>query len=304
MISKVFVIATGGKLCYSKNFVTEDFVDKEIVSGFLSAFKDYAEEITAGKIVNFNFRNFNFIYDYDNDLDCMFVLVVDVDDIEDEVREKLGLLKREFLKRYRKELEQWTGNITIFKDFDGFVRRHIFIPPKILIVGENGVGKSSIMNLFPGETVLNLDEDLNEIIEKPIRVSGLRGLKQFVLRELDLEELVNKAKNYRSLLNSVNVIVIVSNSSKTNVGITKRLFSQLKDLVKKADFYIIANFQDLKNSVLEPKAIEKLFNEKTYAFSTKIPDATERMYSIIVEILKRSILSKYIKFLTGLIRPT
>jgi hypothetical protein len=304
MISKVFVIATGGKLCYSMNFVTEAFVDKEIVSGFLAAFKDYAEEIAAGKIVNFNFRNFNFVYDYDNDLDCMFVLVVDVNDLEEEVRSKLALMKKGFLNRYREALEDWTGNITIFKDFDGFVRRNIFIPPKILMVGNDGVGKTTIMNLFPGETVLNLDEDLNEIIQKTINISGLRGLKQFVIRELDLEEIVDNSKLYKPLLNSVRVLIIVTDSSSSNMARTKQLFSRLKLLASNADFYVIANFQDLIDQSFKPEVIEKTFGVKTYPFSATKFDAQDTIFTIMIEILKRSFLSKYLKKLTGLVRPT
>jgi len=303
MISKVFVIATGGKLCYSFNFVTEDFVDKEIVSGFLSAFKDYAEEITAGKILNFNFRNFNFIYDYDDDLDAMFVLVVDVSDLEEEVRDKLSLLKKEFLKRYRKDLEDWTGKINIFRDFDGFVRRNIFIPPKILLTGTIGTGKTTLMNLFPGETVLNLDEDLNEVIQKTINISGLRGLKQFVIRELDLEDIVNNSKIYRELLNSIKVIIIMTNSSADNLAKTKKLYDSLKNLAKKADFYVIANFQDLVNSVFKTEIIEKTFGVKTFTFSAIKIDAQQTLFSIMVQILKISFLSEYLKKLTSLVRP-
>ena len=302
MISKVFVIATGGKLCYSYNFVTEDFVDKEIVSGFLAAFKDYAEEIAAGKIINFNFRNFNFVYDYDNELNCMFVLVVDVNDLEKEVRSKLVLMKKSFLKRYRKELKEWTGNITIFKEFDGFVRRNIFIPPKILLIGCLGVGKTTIMNLFPGETVLNLDEDLNEVIQKTINISGLRGLKQFVLRELDFEEIIANSKLYKALLNSARVIIMVTDSSSSNLARTKQLYSRLKHLADNADFYVLANFQDLINQRFKPEIIEKKFGAKIYPFSAIKFDAQDSIFSIMIEILKRSFLSKYLKKLTGLVR--
>ncbi len=307
MISKLFIIATGGKLCYSIDFFedkAQDFIDKEIVSGFLSAFKDYAEEITAGKILKFNFRNFNFVYDYDNDLDCMFVLVVDVDDLEEEVRKKLTIVKKEFLKRYRNELKDWTGNITIFKEFDGFVKKYVYIPPRILIVGTDGVGKTTIMNLFPGDTVLSLDEDLNEVIEKTIMISGLRGLKQFVIRELDLEEVVENSKNYKVLLNSVKVIIIVTNSSSNNLARIKQLFSRLRLLAKNSDLYLFANFQDLIEQSFKAEIIEKTFDIKTYPFSAINIDAQEKLFSIMVEILKRSILSKYLKQLTSLIRPT
>ncbi|TFF92832.1 MAG: hypothetical protein EU544_06795, partial [Promethearchaeota archaeon] len=168
MISRILIIASGGLLCYSKNFLGSDDIDDDLVSGFLTAVSNFAKEIRGGEIKALNFRNFNYIYSYDTHLDCMFVIVIDINDPEDEARDKVELLKEEFVKRYRPKLEEWSGDVTIFENFNEFVEKNIFIPPKILLTGEDGVGKTTIMNLFPGETVLELDEDLNEIIQKPI----------------------------------------------------------------------------------------------------------------------------------------
>ena len=140
----------------------------------------------------------------------MFVLVCDIDDIKEEVREKAELLKKEFLKRYRNNLANWTGEISVFQGIDDYVEENIFIPPKILLVGEPGVGKSTIMNLFPGENIIHLDDDFNEIIQKPINVTGL-DIKQFILREININDLIDNSKHYRSLLNSVDVICLVTN---------------------------------------------------------------------------------------------
>ncbi len=292
MISRILIIASGGLLCYTKTFGIETHVDSDLVSGFLTAISNFAKEIKGGEIKSLNFRNFNFLYEYDQDLDCMFVIIIDIEDLEDEARNKLGIMKNEFLSRYRNNLNNWTGDVTIFKTFDQFVDEQVFIPPKILLVGEPGVGKSTIMALFPGESVIELDEDLNQVIQKPINVEGLKELKQFILREENLEDLVDKSKIYRPLLNSVDVICVVTNSGASNLSRTKNLFGRLKSLVKKPDFYLIANFQDLSDIAFEPIKIEESFGVKTYGFSATSKDARIDVFKIFTEMLKISILDK------------
>jgi len=293
MISRILIIASGGLLAYSKSFIDSP-VEEDLVSGFLTAMANFAMEIKGGQVKSLNFRNFNFIYSYDEDLDVIFVLVVDIDDIEEEAREKVEVMKVEFLKRFRKSLEDWSGDVTQFREFDDFVDKHIFIPPKILLVGEDGVGKTSMLNLFPGETVLELDEDLNEIIQKPIKVEGMQGIKQFVLREMNIEELIENSKYHRPYLNTVDIVFLVTNSGASNLGRTKKHYSRLKPMVKKADFYIIANFQDLKDQAFEPDKIEKAFELKVFPFSTKEnnDETKSKMYEILVQVLQKSILDK------------
>ena len=168
MISRILIIASGGNLWYSKNFITEDLEDdianNDLMNDFLIIISNFEQGIKAGAIKTLNFRNFNFICSYAEEFDCIFIIVTDVDDLEEEGRKIVELMKSEFIKRYHHILEDFDGDDSKFLDFDEFVDDHISIPPKILLIGEIGVGKSTIMDLFPGETVLELDEDLNEII--------------------------------------------------------------------------------------------------------------------------------------------
>ena len=292
MISRIFVIASGGLLAYSKCFVETDesTTDGDLISGFITAISNFAMEIKGGQISSLNFKNFNFIFTYDNEIDCMFVVIIDINDLETEAQIKVDLLKEEFINRFGEILKDWTGEVSIFREFDEFVEQNIFIPPKVLLVGEDGVGKTTIMNLFPGETILELDEDLNEIIQKAINVEGL-DLNQFVLREIDLEEIIDNSKIYRSLLNSVDVVCVVTNSAASNLGRTQRLVPTLKKMVE-ADFYIIANFQDLKDQAFDPTNIEESFKLKTYGFSAIDSTAEEEIFSIMGEILTTSIIKK------------
>ena len=298
IISRVLVIAAGGLLVYSKSFVddtihpSEDGVTEgDLLSGFLSAINNFAIEIRGGKITSLNFHHFNIVFTYDNDVNCMFALICNINDIAEEVRNKAEMLKEEFLKRFRDDVKNWTGEITVFEEIDNYVEENIFIPPKILLVGEDGVGKTTIMNLFPGETVLELDEDLNEIIQKSIYVSGL-NLKQFIIREIEINDFIDNSRLYRSLLDNVEVICLVTNSGASNLGRTKKLFNILKKKVKRADFYIIANFQDIKEQAFEPSKIEEAFGIKTFGFSARKSTSKEEIFKIVVEILNTSILDK------------
>ena len=302
MISRILIISTGGILLFSKNYFvdpekeSENVLNDDLIGGFLTAINSFAKEIKGGSIKSLNFRNFNFIYSYDEQFGCMFVLITDIDDLEEDVREKVEMMKNEFIKRYHDEMEHFVGLVSVFNDFNEFIDKHIFIPPKILLVGDIGVGKTTIMDLFPGETVLELDDDLIETIQKTIDISGLSGITQVLIREMNMEDLVNNSKLYRELLDSVEVILIVTNSAASNLGRTKKWFSQLKPKIRKDIVFILANFQDLKESSFEPKHIKKSFDGiKTFGFSAIQKNSKDKILSIITKILKTSILEKYEK---------
>ena len=292
LILKIFIIGPGGILCYSKNFFEQIDINEEIISGFLRAISDFAREIKGGEIKALTFRKFNLIYSYSIEYNCIFVIVIDKDDLEEEARLKLEVMKKEFIETYKPYLENWTGNVSVFKNFDDFIEENIFIPPKILLIGEVGVGKTTIMDLFPGETIIELDGNLIETIQKPIDFVGIKDIKQCVIREIDFNELVENSRFYKTLLNSTDIILIVTNSGATNLGRTQRLVSLLKPIVHKADFYIIANFQDLKDSAFSPEKIEDSFDIKTFGFSANKKESKDEIFLILKEILRTSILEK------------
>ena len=292
MILKIFIIGPGGILCYSKNFFEQIDIFEESISGFLTAISDFAKEIKGGDIKALVFRNFNFIYSYSVEYNSIFVIVIDKDDIEEEARVKLELLKKEFIQIYKPYLEKWTGNVSVFSDFDEFIEENIFIPPKVLLVGEKGVGKTTIMDLFPGETIIELDDNLTEIIQKPINFIDFKDIKQCVIREIDLEELVNNSNYNKTFLKSIDIILIVTNSGASNLGRTQKLVSLLKHKVHNADFYIIANFQDLKDSAFNPEKIEEMFDIKTFGFSANKKESKDEITLILKEIMQTSILEK------------
>jgi len=165
-------------------------------------------------------------------------------------------------------------------------------PPNMLLTGESGVGKTTILNLFPGDIILELDDDLNEIFQKTIDIHNLKGVEQCILREIDLRELINKFESYRQLLRSIDIICIVTDSTEINIRNTKELLSELRSKLSEIDFYIIANFQDRKSISFSAGKVETIFKEKTFGFSAIQEDSKNGIITIIKEILKRVTLKK------------
>ncbi|MFX1379627.1 MAG: hypothetical protein ACFFA4_11110 [Promethearchaeota archaeon] len=147
------------------------------------------------------------------------------------------------------------------------------------------MGKQTILNLFPGEIILEIDLNLNEILKKSINVSNLENGDNCILRVIDLEELIDKYDFFKDLLESTDIICIVSNSIMDNIKNTQKLLSDLKKKVSDVKYSIIANFQDRKD-VVKAKNIEKILNEKTYAFSAIQKGSEERIVSIIDDIIR------------------
>ena len=292
MISKIFIIGEKGDLVYSKTFFGTNHQDKEIIK-FLTSINHIGKKVIGEPIGSINFANFKFMYSQDEQGN-LFIIASDIKDPEEELISKLNLLKNEY-NNQKTKLGKIEEHLVKNEDFDNFVLNKIYVPPKILLVGEDGVGKSTIMNFFPGETVLELDNEMNEIIEKTVNLTNLKGIAQVIIREIDLQNLVEHAKDYSSLLRTVNIVCIVTNSGAGNLSRTLSLYNRLKDQIKKADFYILANFQDSMNSAFDPNKISASFGLMTFGFSAIQDESRENIYTIIKRMLEISIIEKFEK---------
>ncbi len=286
MILKIFIIGPGGILCCSKEYFGQIDADKEIVSGFLTGISDFASEIKGGKIRALNFGNFNVVYSYSLEFGFKFVIVIEKDDLEEEAKTQIKLLKNEFINRFRPILKNWNDNISVFKDFKNFIEDNIYIPPKIIITGERGVGKTTILNALPGETILEIDDNLNEILLKKIDLTDVNSIKQCILYEFDIENLIKNLNIYRRLVNSTDIVLVVSNSAGSNLGRINDYISNLKTKNRNTHFYIIANFQDMEEVAFGPKEIEESFNIKTFGLTAIEKESNLIILDILKDLLR------------------
>jgi hypothetical protein len=283
MIRNFMVIGSGGLLMYSRQYGDKK-VDQDLISGFLTALASFSTEVKGGKIESLVMQDIRFIYSVgDNEL--LYVFCCDKDDLEDEVQGRIEKVKGEFTRMFSDQVKNWNGNVTIFKPFDEIVDDMIVLPLKIVIVGEPGVGKSTLFDFFPGEGMLTLDDNDNEIFKKSVAVDGIQNVKQMDMFKYDLDSLMSEIRFHMDVLKSSDLVLLVLSSGVSNVSRAKKHVDKLKANVRKGRLVILANFQDMKDVALEPEMIEKNLNIKTYGFSCVEPEAKSNFFTLIGTML-------------------
>jgi hypothetical protein len=152
----------------------------------------------------------------------------------------------------------------------------------ILLAGEIGVGKTTTLNVFPGDVVLELDDNFNEILQKQVILTDIEGYEKAILREIDLGELLKDFITYKALLDAIDIFFIFTNTNRQNLRDTREKLIKLKEKLPNSNFYIIANFQDKATFSVE-KARNTL-KYKTYEFSAIQEDSKQKFLGILKDI--------------------
>ncbi|HME54201.1 MAG TPA: hypothetical protein VKM55_18390 [Candidatus Lokiarchaeia archaeon] len=283
MIRNFMVIGIGGLLMYSRQYGDKK-VDQDLISGFLTALASFSTEVKGGKIESLVMQDIRFIYSVaDNEL--LFVFCCDKDDLEEEVQGRIEKVKGEFNRMFADQVINWNGNVTIFRPFDEIVDDMIVLPLKIVLVGEPGVGKSTLFDFFPGEGMITLDDNDNEIFKKSVAVDGIQNVKQMDMFKFDLESLMKDIRFQVDLLKSSDIVILVVSSGVSNVSRTKKNVDKLKANVRKGRLVVLANMQDMNDVALEPEMIEQNLGLKTYGFSATDPEAKSKFFALIGTML-------------------
>ncbi|MBY9007681.1 MAG: GTP-binding protein [Candidatus Lokiarchaeota archaeon] len=144
---------------------------------------------------------------------------------------------------------------------------------KICIIGEGGVGKSSLISLLQGIPIKN---SRTPTIGLEIEDSILNGKKCSIW---DLGGQERFRFMWKDFLRQSGLTVLVCDSTQENLEKTKDI---LKRFSKHLDSKIIAiaNKQDLDNA-LSPDTVEKKLGIKTYGMSAIRMDLRKRMCEIL-----------------------
>ncbi|MHA1715690.1 MAG: Rab family GTPase [Promethearchaeota archaeon] len=268
---------------YSRQY-GEKQVDQDLISGFLTALSSFSVEVKGGAIKSLVMEDIRFIYKM-GDHETLFVFCCDKDDLEEEVEERIEKVKNKFCEMFADKLKDWNGNLSYFKPFDDVIDDLIAIPLKIILVGEPGVGKSTILDFFPGDAILSFDDADTAIMKKQVEVEGIPYVNQIDFIKYDLETLMNEIRFHAEILKSADLVLLIVSSGASNVSRTKKQVKKLQSFVREGRLVCLANMQDMKDVALEPEFIQKNLGLKTYPFSAVQKDSKERFFNLIGEML-------------------
>lgn len=254
IIQYINILTRDGKSLLFRNYGSSD-VDRDLLAGFLSAFSGFMKEISQSDIRSTATDEFKYYYTIIDEI--IIVVCTDLEDDDATINSKITTIKTRFIENYGEVLTtgSWSGNRTIFRDFERIIDDTILGAFKVCIIGAGGVGKTTLLHLICGE-----DIDLEYVPTINVDITSYDGFddipRSIVFWDLAGQEYFRSL--WKSLLDSTDIALLVLDSSFENVNESKEIIRDVLDKYYKGTLVIgIANKQDLSNR-LTPEFCERI----------------------------------------------
>ncbi len=185
------------------------------------------------------------------------ILVFCTDHTEDErsTSEKLN----QALEILEETLEDYDIDYVI-ENFATLMKEVVITKLKVSLVGEGGVGKTTLLHLLLGDTPPQ--QYVPTIALNVERVEGIRfGTYELVLWDFAGQE------RFRSLwkfyFQGSDIIFLVTDSTLRNIIVTKEILKLIRRDAPKVPLFVIANKQD-KPGAMKPEVIQRILGVQTY----------------------------------------
>lgn len=291
LIQYINILTRDGKSLLFRNYGSSD-VDRDLLAGFLSAFSGFMKEISKSDIKSTATDEFKYFYTIIDEI--IIVVCTDLDDEDAVINTKITSIRVKFIEKYGKLLAsgEWSGNRSLFTEFEREIDDSILGPIKVSIIGTGGVGKTTLVRLICGEDInLEYQPTIN------VDITNYDGTEIGVNRSISLWDFAGQS-NFRnlwkSLLDNTVIALLVLDSSFENVNHSKDIIYDILDKHYKDALVIgIANKQDMPNR-LTPKFCEDILSQaerdppiKFHGMVAINPVYREKIHAILIDAINK-----------------
>lgn len=118
VIQDLWIIQRSGIVLFTR--VCHEIVDENLFGALMSAFNIYFHALSGEGLSGFKIKHFRFTLLEKNRI---IFIANSSEKVKDKVMEELKVVAEKFFKLYPVDfLEEWTGNVTIFSDFEKVIQ--------------------------------------------------------------------------------------------------------------------------------------------------------------------------------------
>lgn len=120
-LSNLWIINNNSGVCVFEGNYKEITMNADLISGFLVAMINFGKELADKDLKKIQFNDLKIAFRYNK----LFIIAVAFTDnaLDPEVQAFLKLIEDEFQSRYGKYLEDFSGDVTVFSDFNTYVEK-------------------------------------------------------------------------------------------------------------------------------------------------------------------------------------
>jgi small GTP-binding protein len=224
--------------------------EDEILSSLLPWVSEHRAKLKKRAVLSGSLENFRY-HVYECTTDLFAIIVSDDREADQIINSRIRRLGRVVRKRMENQ-----SVAKVFKSYPDMVKPFLESTLVVVLVGTRGVGKTSAMHLLLGK---KLPQTYTPTIGMNTEtVDGMNYSNCTVdLWDLGGDDHVNKV--WESCLANVDVILLLTDSTLKNALESQRLMLDIIDCAETASLSVIANKQDLPNS-LAPSVVGRVFN--------------------------------------------
>ena len=278
MIHNVFILTPTGQRVFHRQYWSID-ITNEIIQEFLVTLSALQAEIGPNVDLPIHVSQIKFIYSAVGD-QLILTFAVDSSDDEASIRELIKRTQQLLLGKYRHEVDSYLAS-PHHKGFEGFASELddvIVTMLKICLLGQGGVGKSTMLKLLTGAAI-----DGIYVPTVAVDVEKLQGVR-FGPYELVVWDFAGQER-FRSLwgyyLRNADAVLLVTDSTLKNVLATRDILEVVRKNASSAIVWAIANKQDLPGA-LSAKLVQRILGVQTYGLVAIDPRYREVLFKVLV----------------------
>ncbi|MFX1576634.1 MAG: ADP-ribosylation factor-like protein, partial [Promethearchaeota archaeon] len=238
---------------FRKQYWRVDLPDEQIRE-FLRAYKEFMSHVQSTDIPSLPIHIQGAKYIFSNIEDLLLVFISHMQDEDNRVAEKVKTALRMIVGKYGTEQTKEIGNSDNPQPLEDLIDNYIMSKLKVSLVGEGGVGKTTLLRLLKGGAPPT--EYVPTIALSIEQIEATRyGTYTIILWDFAGQERFRRL--WTIYFRGSDIVFIITDSTLNNVIATKEILDVIRKDAPGVPVWAIANKQDLEGA-LTPELVERI----------------------------------------------